>query len=93
MPDGDNFLDQHLEYIGKHLYGTLGPTRIGPKRHWKAAHTLRSMKIIMIAITAYANMIHTPITIHSMSTASSSGINDVSSECTHWVTILKSNII
>ena len=49
--------------------------------------------VVMIAITAYANMIHTPITIHSMSTASSSGINDVSSECTHWVTILKSNII
>ena len=48
---------------------------------------------LVSAITAYANMIHTPITIHSMSTASSSGINDVSSECTHWVTILKSNII
>jgi trk system potassium uptake protein len=32
MPDGDNFLDQHLEYIGKHLYGTLGTYT-----HWPQA--------------------------------------------------------
>lgn len=29
-----------------------GPTRIGPRRHWNAAQTFRSMNIIMIAITA-----------------------------------------
>ena len=49
--------------------------------------------VMILGLAGHANMIHTPITIHSMSTASSSGINDVSSECTHWVTILKSNII
>ena len=32
MSDGDNFLNQHLEYIGKYLYGTLGTYT-----HWTQA--------------------------------------------------------
>ena len=34
------------------VLSSQGPTRIGPRRHWNAAQTFRSMNIIMIAITA-----------------------------------------
>ena len=69
-----------------------GPTRIGPRRHWKAAQTLRSIKIIMMAMMAYVYKKQTPIARHSMNTATSSGKKEVSKLCIHWVTILKSNI-
>jgi len=54
------------------------PTRTGPRRHWKAAQTLRSMKIITTAITAYISSRQRPTTTHSTKTASPRGISDVS---------------
>ena len=56
-----------------------GPTRIGPRRHWNAAQTLRSMKIITMAITAYISSRQTPTITHSRKIARPSGIHDVSS--------------
>ena len=56
-----------------------GPTRTGPRRHWNAAQTLRSMKIIRMAITAYISSRQTPTITHSRKTASPTGISDVSS--------------
>jgi len=56
-----------------------GPTRTGPRRHWKAAQTLRSMKIIRMAITVYISSRQTPTITHSRKTASPRGISDVSS--------------
>ena len=51
---GEDLLDQHLEHVGEYLEDTQGPTRIGPRRRWNQAHTLRSMKISTIAMRAYA---------------------------------------
>ena len=69
-----------------------GPTRIGPRRHWKAAQTLRSMKIIRMAITVYISSRQPPTITHSMKTASPRGISEVSSPWTQLVIIEKSNI-
>ena len=69
-----------------------GPTRIGPRRHWKNPHTLRSIYISTMARRAYINMIHTPIATHSMNTAHPSGMTEVSIWCLQFVIILKSNM-
>ena len=69
-----------------------GPTLCGPRRHWKAAQTLRSMYIIIMAITTYIRRRQTPMMTHSRKTASPSGITDVNCVCIQFVTTPKSNI-
>jgi hypothetical protein len=50
------------------------PTRSGPIRHWKAAHTFRSIYIRIMASTAYITMMNTPTAIPSIVKAIHSGI-------------------
>ena len=70
-----------------------GPTRTGPRRHWNAAQTLRSMKIIRMAITVYISSRHPPMATHSTNVATPRGRNEVSSPWIQLVITLKSNIL
>ena len=56
MSDGDNFLNQHLEYIGKYLYGTLGTYTHWTQAALEAAHgKAADAKLLAIRSSSYSS--------------------------------------
>ena len=69
-----------------------GPTRLGPRRHWKAAQTFRSARIRMSAMMAYKAKSTMPISTHSTVMAAAGLMTLLKPWSIQEVTTLKSNI-